>query len=143
MSSFHVDLSAKDRASGRFMLRSLRNLARAAYGQMRRRRLSQSKVAQELGIDKAVVSRILKGGANPTLRTVGEMAWAFGLRPELTFHPLEHDGRNREPARMSVEIPAAGSTGSSAVVGVAIRQSNATAGSPVTKSQFRTERVLS
>lgn len=103
MTSFKIGgLSAKDRASGRFIERFNRAIATAAVKQKRARGLTQRSVAEAMDVDKAFVSRILAGGGNPTLRTIGELAWAMGLRPNITFEPIEDLAHNHviEPIKV-------------------------------------------
>ena len=41
--------------------------------------MSQQAIAEKLGVNRSVINRLLRGTANLTLRTVGELAWALGL----------------------------------------------------------------
>lgn len=90
MTSFKFGgLSEKDQATGRFMGRFNRALATAAVRQKKVCGITQRSVSEAMGVDKSVVSRILAGGGNPTLRTIGELAWAMGLRPTIIFEPID------------------------------------------------------
>lgn len=87
--SFKISLSRKDRIASRFLAQLHAAFANAAAESKKVHGLNQRKVADELGVDKAVVSRILSGGGNPTARTIGELAAALGYRPELLLHRID------------------------------------------------------
>jgi transcriptional regulator with XRE-family HTH domain len=87
--SFKISLSPKDRIAGRFLAQLHAVFSNAAVDAKRKRRLTQKQIANELGVDKSVVSRIFKGGGNPTARTIGELAAVMGYRPELVLHKIK------------------------------------------------------
>lgn len=49
------------------------------------RGLTLDDVAARCGIDRVAISRIERGLGNPTFSTIGRLAAAIGVRPELTF----------------------------------------------------------
>lgn len=83
--SFSFDRPEKDRAATRFMRRVHAALVHAAIRRKQQDGLTQRAVAARLGWDKATLSRLLAGRGNPTLRTLGEIAWALDLEPEIVF----------------------------------------------------------
>lgn len=87
--SFKIKITAKDRSTGRFMSRVHRALAKIVTQMKDEKGLTQQQIADAMGVDKSVVSRILNGESNLTLKTIGDVSWAVGLKPELTFKPIE------------------------------------------------------
>jgi DNA-binding phage protein len=79
----------KDRIAARFIAQVHAVLARAAVEARKERGVTQAGVARELGVDRATISRLLAGGGNPTVRTIGELAGALGYRPELVLHKMQ------------------------------------------------------
>ncbi|WP_068115269.1 helix-turn-helix domain-containing protein [Tropicimonas marinistellae] len=82
---FNFEIDHKDTGSSEYMWHLHTALAKVALEAMRRDGLTRKKIADKLGVDKAVVTRILNGGANPTARTVGELLWAIGAKPAVDF----------------------------------------------------------
>lgn len=83
--SFELKIDPKRRASGRFIGKVRRVLVDAALAAKREDKMSQAQVAQKLGVDRSTITRLLKGEANLTLRTIGEIAWALGLEPHFSL----------------------------------------------------------
>ncbi|MCE2524122.1 MAG: helix-turn-helix transcriptional regulator [Rhodobacteraceae bacterium] len=94
--SFRIKLDPRDRAAALFMVRTHVSLVNAAIEQKKRFGFTQRKVADSMGVDKSSVSRILSGRGNPTLRTIGELAWALNLEPRVEFRAIDGEG-NQEP----------------------------------------------
>lgn len=87
--SFNLKISPKDRATGRFMSRVHRAIAKAVSEGKAEKGLTQQQIADAMGVDKAVVSRILSGESNLTLKTIGDISWVLGLKPEVSFKVVE------------------------------------------------------
>lgn len=87
--SFKFSMSRKDRIASRFLGQLHAAFSNAGVEAKKERGLTQKQIAAELNVDKAAVSRILKGIGNPTARTIGELAAAMGYRPELVLHKIE------------------------------------------------------
>lgn len=49
--------------------------------------MTQSQVAESAGLQQAFISRFENGRTNPTLKTMSDIAAAFGCRPEITLVP--------------------------------------------------------
>lgn len=67
-------------------------VAEAIYRAMEDRGINQSQVAEKMGVDRAVISRILGGQVNVTLETMAKVAVALGctwITPRLTFGASE------------------------------------------------------
>ena len=79
----------KDRIAARFMGQVHAEIAHAAIEAKSEKGLTQRDVAAALGVDKSVISRILRGTGNPTIRTIGELSAALGYRPELLLHKAD------------------------------------------------------
>lgn len=86
--SYKRIFSRKDRIASRFLAQVHAEIANAAISAKTENGLTQKKVAEELGVDKSVISRILKGLGNPTIRTIGELTAVLGYRPELVLHKV-------------------------------------------------------
>ena len=95
MKLFSLNMSPKERATGRFMGRVNRALVKAVITAKREKNLTQSQVADQMGVDKSPFSRIINGRGNLTLRTIGDVSWVLGLRPDITFSKIQHDGVDR------------------------------------------------
>lgn len=87
--SYKMKISKRDRSAGRFKSRVHRALMKAIIAAKTEKGMTQSQIAEMMGVDKSVVSRILNGQGNLTLKTIGEISWVLGLRPELSFVKLE------------------------------------------------------
>jgi DNA-binding phage protein len=51
--------------------------------------MRRSELARKMDVDRAIVTRLLSGDANATLRTIVTMAAAVGLRISLDLQPLQ------------------------------------------------------
>lgn len=91
MKSFSLNMSPKERATGRFMGRVNRALVKAVIAAKREKNLTQSQIAEQMEVDKSTISRIINGRGNLTLRTIGEISWVLGLRPDITFSKIQND----------------------------------------------------
>ena len=79
--SFEFNINAKDRAAGRFIGAVRKALLKAALEEKQRSGVTQQAMAAKLGVNRSVINRLLRGEANLTLRTIGEIAWALGRKP--------------------------------------------------------------
>lgn len=86
--SYKMKISKLDRATGRFKGRVHRALMKAVIAAKNERGMTQSQIAELMGVDKSAVSRILNGRGNLTLKTIGDISWVLGLRPEISFVEL-------------------------------------------------------
>lgn len=91
MKLFSLNMSPKERATGRFKSRVNRTLVRAVIEAKREKKLTQSQIADQMGVDKSTFSRIINGRGNLTLKTIGDVSWVLGLRPDITFSKIQHD----------------------------------------------------
>ncbi|UWQ40065.1 helix-turn-helix transcriptional regulator [Leisingera aquaemixtae] len=86
MTYFDFDIDEKDLASAKFIGETRRGLVKCLINaRMKDPSISQSKIAEKIGMDKSSLSRILNGQGNVTLRTIAEVAWALNLEPEVHF----------------------------------------------------------
>ncbi|SRR5579883_303276 len=81
--SYELKIDEKSRAAGRLIGSVRKGLILAAIEAKKETGISQQDVASQLGINKSVVNRLLRGNANLTLRTIAELAWALGY--EIVF----------------------------------------------------------
>ena len=87
--SYKMKISTRDRSAGRFKSRVHRALMKAVIAAKNEKGITQSQIAEMMEVDKSVVSRILNGHGNLTLKTIGEISWVLGLRPEISFAKLD------------------------------------------------------
>jgi predicted transcriptional regulator len=60
--------------------------------------VSQTDIANSLGVHRSVINRQLKGYKDITLGRVAELAWALGREPEFSLaKPIVEDGDNHAP----------------------------------------------
>lgn len=69
---------------GRFIGDVKRALRLALLEEARENGMTQTEIAKRLGVNKSVISRIINGTQDLTLRTVGEFARALGRIPKFT-----------------------------------------------------------
>jgi predicted XRE-type DNA-binding protein len=81
VTSFDFDISEQELAGAQHITAMGRRLIAAFLHKMRTEKLTKAKIAERLGVDKAYISRLLRGDANMTLRTEGELYWAMGYEP--------------------------------------------------------------
>jgi transcriptional regulator with XRE-family HTH domain len=67
-------------------------------------RVSQRELARRLGVSEGRVSQLLSGRENLTLRTLGALGWALGVRFEL--NPVPMADRAGTPAQADPPSPA-------------------------------------
>lgn len=79
--SYELKISEKDRAAGRFIGAVRKALLLAALDEKEASGITQHSIAKKLDVNRSVINRLLRGDANLTLRSVGELAWALGRRP--------------------------------------------------------------
>jgi plasmid maintenance system antidote protein VapI len=83
--SYELKIDPKKRAASRFIGKVRKALISAAIEEKKLSGISQKEIAEAIGVNKSVVSRMLKGESNLTLRSVGELAWALGWEPDFTL----------------------------------------------------------
>lgn len=79
--SYELKISPKDRAASRLVHSIHKQLVLAAL----ETGTGQQEIAEKLGVNRSVVNRLLRGTANLTIRTLGEVAWALGLEVVVTL----------------------------------------------------------
>lgn len=82
MSSYQITISPSKRAAGRFISRVRRSIQKALAEEQQKSGITQSDVAREIGVNRSVISREIRGHKDITLGRVGELAWALGRRPQ-------------------------------------------------------------
>jgi transcriptional regulator with XRE-family HTH domain len=87
--SYKMKISKRDRSAGRFKSRVHRALMKAVIAAKTEKGMTQSQIAELMEVDKSVVSRILNGQGNLTLKTIGEISWVLGLRPDISFVEID------------------------------------------------------
>ena len=59
------------------------------HGILNARGMTQAELAKRLGLSPGRVSQLLSGGRNLTLKTLADLAWALGLRAEMSLKAIE------------------------------------------------------
>lgn len=112
MTSFQIQLPDDQEVFLRFHGEVMEEI-RAAYDKAHREsNLTQSDVAQKLGVHKSRVHRLLNGDLNMTERTIAALAWALGCRPRLHLEAAKNHDVNR-PLPQITEMPTLAVTTSS------------------------------
>jgi len=102
MMNFPLELKALEKTElAEYGLAQVRDVAFDAFLRMWRYRQSQGwtqkRLADNIGRDKATVSKYLRGPANWTMRTLGELVQGLEADVQITIEPLEEpsqDGAN-------------------------------------------------
>jgi transcriptional regulator with XRE-family HTH domain len=76
--SFQISLSPTRRAAGRFIEEVRRALQRALAEERQETGITQSDIANTIGVHRSVISRELRGDADMTLGRVAEIAASMG-----------------------------------------------------------------
>jgi len=88
MNSFEFDVSEKEIAGAEHISRVGRLLVAAFVRKFRTEGITKKALADRLGVDKSVISRMLSGHANLTLKSVGELVWALDHDIEVAVAPV-------------------------------------------------------
>lgn len=88
MPSFQTSLTPNKRAAGRFIVGVRRALLNLLVEENVHSGITQTAIAKALGIHRSVINRELRGINNLALGRVGELAWALGFEPKLTFEKI-------------------------------------------------------
>jgi transcriptional regulator with XRE-family HTH domain len=89
--SYQLKLSRRSLKSARFISK----LHSAIQNALVESGKTQQQVAQELGVDRSVVNRRLKGNANLTARSIADFAYVLGKEIEVRFvDPVAAKGLN-------------------------------------------------
>jgi plasmid maintenance system antidote protein VapI len=103
VTSFSFDISEKDLAGAQFISKASRRLIAAFVQKMRTEKLTKQQIADLLDVDKSTVSRMLRGNSNLTLRTIGELAWAMDVDPDLALQPFDKRMVN-QPMSVAISV---------------------------------------
>ena len=114
--SFQIGLTPSRRAAARFVTAVRRKLQRAYVEEQQESGLTQTAIANALGVHRSVINRELRGRKDITLGRVAELAWAMGRLAEFALPkrsaragsnlPLQGDQMPPEKKPMQVPIPA-------------------------------------
>lgn len=96
MTSFQLSLTPHRRAAARFV-DSVHRRLKKAYAD--RPEVSQTQIAEQLGVHRSVISRQLRGRENMTLSRVAELAWTLGYEPNFDLVDVDEFAKScNEPA---------------------------------------------
>lgn len=100
--SYELRIDEKQRAGSRFIAKVGKAITIAALDERQNSGITQQSIANKLNVNRSVINRWLRGGANLTLRTLAEIAWALGF--EIVFELRKRgvrEGRNTQEAALS------------------------------------------
>ena len=106
MPSFRTSLTPHRRAAARFVVGVRHALQRALAEEGKSRGLTQTAIADALGVHRSVVSRELRGVRDMSLGRVAELSAVMGLEPHFELRRLVVQAGRNTP----VEIEAAPAT---------------------------------
>lgn len=116
MTSFQISISDSRTVATRFISRVRREIHKALTEESRKRGLTQSDIAREIGVHRSVISRELRGQKDISLGRVGEIAHALGRDPEFFLREDEIDyASNFRPETFKIVIDG-GTTSKAAVL---------------------------
>jgi transcriptional regulator with XRE-family HTH domain len=81
MTSFQITITPSKRAAGRFISHVRRAIQKALAEEEKKRGITQSQIAREIGVNRSVISREIRGHKDLTLGRIAELAWALGRKP--------------------------------------------------------------
>lgn len=117
MTSFEFEICEKDLAGAEHITDVNREIVSAFVRHCKDNGITKSMLADRLGVNKSVVTKMLSGKSNLTLRSVGELCWAIDVKPEfraVDFPDVGNGGdieaRNAEYAMTSSLVKRATST---------------------------------
>lgn len=91
MNSFEFEVSEKELAGAEMIELVSRQLIAALVQQGKSTGMTKAKLAAMLEVDKSTISRMLRGNANLTLRSVGELCWAMDVEPAFSCPPFSDE----------------------------------------------------
>jgi transcriptional regulator with XRE-family HTH domain len=95
MPSFQITLSPSKRAAARFVNNVRRKLQKALLEESEKRGLTQTDIANEIGVHRSVINRELRGRKDMTLGRVAELAVALGRTAIIEFpEHIPAEGQN-------------------------------------------------
>jgi transcriptional regulator with XRE-family HTH domain len=95
MPSFRIGLEPKRRAAARFVVSVRRSLQKAFADEKRASGLSQTELADRLGVHRSEITRELRGQRAIGVDRVAELAWAMGFEPHFELKkPVPRAGQN-------------------------------------------------
>jgi transcriptional regulator with XRE-family HTH domain len=95
MASFQLKIKPNRRAAARFVDRVRQSLQAAVVADRKRIGITQSKIAEAIGVHRSVISRELHGRQDITLGRVAELAWAMGREIDFELRvPEAQEGQN-------------------------------------------------
>lgn len=98
MASFQISLKPNRRAAGRFVGKVRRALQAAVEDDRERIGITQTKIAEAIGVHRSVISRELNGRQDITLGRVAELAWAMGREIDFELRVPEAEAGQNAPA---------------------------------------------
>lgn len=103
MTSFRISVSPQRRVAARFVDAVRRKLS-AAYAE--RPDVTQSAIADALGVHRSVINRQLRGQKDMSLARVAEISWCLGLEPvfDLRMRERAHGDNTREATLFSTVV---------------------------------------
>lgn len=112
MTSYRTGISGNRRAASRFVAKVHRQIQKAYEGR-RSEGVTQTSIANAIGVHRSVINRQLNGREDISVGRVGEFAWALGFEPEFSMTSV--GGAVKQGNLTKPVIPAATTTGGAIV----------------------------
>lgn len=88
MTSYRIGVKPHRRAAAR-LVAEIHRTFQQAYTEEHAKGLTQSKIAQTLGVNRSVINRQLRGTADMSAGRMAELAWALGRKAKFTLETVD------------------------------------------------------
>lgn len=104
--SFSLNIPPHQRAAARLIGSARAKLLDAVIQAEKKDGINRAEIARRLGKDRALITRKLSGSSDLTLRSIAEISWAIGVKPEINFIPVSVPGSHQNETTASWRIHA-------------------------------------
>ena len=112
MTSYRTGISGNRRAAARLVAKVHRQVQKA-YDSRRRDGVTQTSIANAIGVHRSVINRQLNGREDISVSRIGELAWALSYEADFDMKPV---GNSIKPTNApAITVPAATKTSNSVV----------------------------
>ena len=94
MTVFEFDFNEVELSGAEHIVNVNREIVAAFVNRCKNDGITKAKIAERMGVDRSVVTRMLRGNSNLTLRTIGELCAALDMKPnfKITEYPEVPNG---------------------------------------------------
>jgi transcriptional regulator with XRE-family HTH domain len=111
MPSFQITIKPSKRAAGRFVYGVRRAIQKVLAEEQTKRGLTQTAIADAIGVHRSVINREIRGKKDITIGRVAELAWAMGRKAVIDFPTVtQQAGSNAAPIQVPQPLPRAAAT---------------------------------